>query len=75
MEKIIYRRDNKFHIDKSKLKAHAKRDEIYNALYAEIYLEFSGAVNNPVYKDLTPLARIEKLNEFAYNWLKNRGFI
>jgi len=75
MEKVIYRRSKLFIIDKEKLKPHARREEVYNALYAAIYSEFQGASNNPNYKDLTNLDKLEQVNVFAYNWLKQRGFI
>lgn len=75
METVIYRKSKLFVIDKDKLKPHAKKEEIYNALYAAIYVEFQGASKNPVYKDMTSLDKIEQVNAFAYNWLKQRGYI
>lgn len=75
MEKVIYRKNKLFVLDKSKLKPQGKREEVYNGLYAAIYSEFQGASVNDIYKDLTSLDRLEQVNEFAYNWLKQRGFI
>lgn len=62
-------------INKEIIKPHGRREEVYNALYAAIYTEFQGASNNPNYKDLTNLDRLEQINTFAFNWLKQRGFI
>ena len=75
MEKVILRKNKLFIIDKSKLKPEARKQEIYNALYASIYEEFQGANTNPTYKNLNSLDKFEKLNSYAYNWLKQKGFI
>lgn len=75
MEKVIYRKNKFFIIDKDKIKPHGRRDDVYNALYAAIYVEFQGASDNPNYKDLTNLDKLEQVNTFAYNWLKQRGFV
>ena len=75
MEKIIFRKNKLFIIDKEKLKPHARKDEIYTALYAAIYTEFQGASKHPNYKDLTNLDKLEEVNAFANSWLKQRGFI
>jgi hypothetical protein len=70
---IFYRQNNQFKIDDSKLSQKAKNTQIKNALYAAVYTEFFGASENMKYKDLTLVDRINKLNEFAENWLKERG--
>lgn len=70
---IFYRQNNQFKIDDSKLSQKAKNTQIKNALYAAVYQEFFGASENTKYKDLTLVQRINKLNEFADNWLKERG--
>ncbi len=75
MEKVIYRRNKLFIIDKEKIKPHGRKTEVYNALYAAIYTEFQGASNNPNYKDLTNLDKLDQVNTFAFNWLKERGFV
>jgi hypothetical protein len=75
MEKVILRKNKLFIIDKSKLKPEARKEEIYNALYAAVYEEFQGANTNLIYKDLNSLSRLEEVNKFAYNWLKQKGFI
>jgi hypothetical protein len=75
MEKIIYRKNKLFCIDKSKLKPVAQKDNIYIALYAAIYTEFSGAIYNQDYSNLTSIARLDKVNEFALKWLDERGLL
>ena len=73
MEQLVYRRNKLFVIDKSKLKPEAKSDNVCNALYAAIYSEFVGASTNPKYKGLNLKEMMEKLNEFSWDWLKQRG--
>lgn len=75
MEKIIYRRNRMFCIDKSKLKPAAQKNDIMNALYAAIYKEFSGANYNSDYSNLTTIDRLEKVNQFAHSWLNERGLL
>lgn len=75
METIIFRRNKMFYIDKSKLSKKALKDDILNALYAAIYLEFSGANEKEEYRNLTSLEKLKKLNEFAYKWLNERGLM
>lgn len=75
MKQVIYRKNKMFVIDQDELKPAARRPDIINALYAEIYNEFNGASYNPVYEKLTNLEKFNKLNEFAYNWLKARGYV
>jgi len=75
MKQVIYRKSNKFIIDKTKLKKISGIDNACTALYAELYKEFKGASKNPKYSNLTPKEKMEKLNEFAFNWLKERGYI
>lgn len=75
MEQIIFRKNNKFIINKSKLIQKPGIDNACIALYAELFNEFKGASINPKYKNLTPKEKLEKVNEFAFNWLKERGFV
>lgn len=75
MDNIIYRKNKMFMIDKSKLKPAARKDDVCVALYAAIYQEFSGANYNQDYSNLTPLERMNKLNEFARNWLAERKLL
>lgn len=70
---IIYRQGHLFKIDDSLLSKDANTSEIKNSLYAAIYEEFKGAAINPVYKKLTPSEKMQKLNDFAAQWLKDRG--
>lgn len=73
MENIIYRQNKMFCIDKTKLSERARSNDIINALYAAIYAEFSGASKNDEYKNLTPLEKLNKVNEYANKWLRQRG--
>lgn len=75
MKQVIYRKNKMFVIDQDELKPSARRPDVLNALYAEIYTEFNGASYNPLYEKLTNLEKFNKLNEFAYNWLKSRGYV
>lgn len=72
---IFYRQNRLFKIDTSQLSGDALKPENINALYAAVYAEFVGAVNNPKYKNLTPLQKMTKLNQFAQNWLVNKGLL
>lgn len=75
MKNIIYRQNKMFCIDKSKLSEKARSNDIINALYAAIYTEFIGASKSQYYKDLTPLERLDKVNEYANKWLSERGLV
>ena len=70
---LVSRKNHRFIIDKSLIKAPGRVDEVCTALYAEIYLEFRGASNNPRYCDLNYIDRLQALNSFAEKWLKERG--
>ena len=70
---IFYRENKMFKINTSALSEKAKKTEIINALYAAVYEEFKGAITNFKYKDLTPLEKMNKLNQFAKDWLRKRG--
>lgn len=73
MKKYFYRQTNQFVLDKTQLGSEAQLVDNMNALYAAVYEEFFGATENPKYKNLTPLQKFQKLNEYAYKWLKERG--
>ena len=75
MKTVIYRRNKMFIIDKEQLLPHARKEDIYNALYAAVYTEFQGASENPNYKELTNLEKVNKVNQFANEWLSKRGLI
>lgn len=75
MKQVILRKNKMFIIDQEQLKPTARRPDIINALYAELYAEFSGASYNPNYEKLTNLEKVNKINEFAYNWLNKRGYV
>lgn len=73
MEQLIIHKNKMFIIDKSKLKPIAKKEDIYQSLYAAIYLEFSGAEYNQDYNNFNYIERLNKVNEFAWKWLEERG--
>lgn len=73
MKQFVKRKNRLFIINENQLKPKAKTTENINALYAAIYLEFRGAINNPKYTGLNDKQRLEKVNLFACNWLKDRG--
>ena len=73
--KLFYRQNGMFKIDDKQLKPKLRTPKILNALYAAVYDEFRGAENNPKYSNLNYLERINKLNEFAENWLKEKRLI
>jgi len=50
----------------------ANKTHIINALYAAIYCEFAGANKQDKYKNLSYQQRLQKVNEFALNWLRER---
>jgi len=75
MIQVISRRNRLFVINKEVLKVSTKKDEICNALYAAVYTEFQGASKNPRYKNLTTQEMLIKVNEFAFQWLNQRGLI
>jgi len=75
MENIIYRKNKLFCIDKSKLKPQAQKNDVCTALYAAIYTEFAGANYNQNYMSLSPLEKLNKVNEFAIKWLDDRGLL
>lgn len=75
MKTIIFRRGRMFCIDNSQLSSKANKTPIINALYASIYDEFKGAATNPSYKGLNPKQMLDKVNEFANEWLQSRGLL
>lgn len=73
MKTYFFRRTNQFVLDTTQLSSDAQRTDNMNALYVAVYDEFFGASENPKYSKLTPLQRIQKLNEFAGKWLREKG--
>lgn len=71
---IIYRRNNKFIINKNYIKSGVNQEQICTALYAEIYLEFRGASKHQNYATMSNIEKFEMLNIFAKDWLKKRGY-
>lgn len=74
MRTLIYRQNRMFKIDQSQLSEKARTSVIINGLYADIYSEFLEAQYSPKYAHMDLKTRIEAVNEFALNWLKQRGF-
>jgi len=72
---LVYRNNRLFCIDQQQLPPKARGSDTIMALYAAIYLEFRGADKNHKYKNLTYEQRLNKLNEFAWNWLEERRLI
>lgn len=74
MRTLIYRQDRMFKIDQAQLSPKAKAPSVVNALYADIYTEFLDAQYNPKYMNMSLLERMEAVNDYALNWLTNKGF-
>ena len=72
---IFYRENRYFKIDTTQLSGDALKPQNINALYSAVYKEFIDAVNNTKYKDLTATQKMTKLNQFAQNWLQNKGLL
>lgn len=72
---ILFKRNGLFTIDETKLAPSGRNNEIKAALYGAVYEEFLGASQNPKYKDLSPLDRFNRLNDFATTWLQDRGLL
>ena len=62
-----------FVIDRSFIRDGVNKDEISTALYAEIYTEFRGANTHREYSKLNNLQRFDAINNFAKDWLGQRG--
>lgn len=73
MKQYFNRYNHKFVLDSEQLKPEARSVEITNGLYSAVYEEFSGAVYNRKYKDMSVQQKLNCMNEFADNWLKARG--
>lgn len=74
MRTLIYRQDRMFKIDKDQLPLKAQSPAVMNGLYADIYTEFLEAQYSPKYASMDLRTRMEAVNEFALNWLTQRGF-
>lgn len=72
---LIYRKSKRFVVDDSQIKEEFRTSSVINGLYAALYDEFRGASVNKKYANKTPQEKMELVNQFAYNWLKQRGFI
>lgn len=71
---VIVRRTRLFSIDETVLPEQANTNSIKVALYAAIHEEFKGAAFSERYKTLTIEQRMQSINDFAWQWLEDRGF-
>ena len=76
MKNLVKRQNKRFILDKDFIKkvSGVSIDEVCTALYAEMYLEFRGANTHREYSKLTNIERLDAINTFAKDWLKQRGF-
>jgi hypothetical protein len=74
MRPLVFRQGSMFKIDLNQLPTKAKNNQVINALYADIYLEFLQANSNPKYARLTVAEKLQAVNTYATNWLKDKGF-
>lgn len=76
MSNFIYRDATKlFKINKDLLPLESRRTDVLNGLYAAIFTEFAGAYKNKKYKHLTNKEKLNEINIFAENWLRERHLI
>lgn len=71
---LIYRENRFFKIDEKQLPKKANTPAVINALYADLYLEFMNANYSFKYKNMDLITRIKAVNDYALNWLKQKGF-
>ena len=74
MRNLVYRQGSLFKLDQNQLPEKAKNNQVKNALYADIYVEFLEANKNPKYINLSIIEKLEAVNAFALKWLKDKGF-
>jgi hypothetical protein len=74
MAQVILRKNRLFVVNKETIASDNKED-ICNALYAAIYTEFLGASKNPKYKNVPAIDMLQKINEYANEWLSKRGLL
>lgn len=71
---IVYRKNKLFCINRDALPKSAQREDVIQALYAVISVEFRGAEENDKYRGLSFDSKMKLLNEFVKNWLTIRGY-
>lgn len=71
---LVFRQNRFFKIDTAQLSQKANNPAVINGLYADLYLEFSGADKSGKYGNMTYLERIDAVNAYANKWLEDRGF-
>lgn len=70
---LIYRQGRMFRINGELLSSKANNSQIKNALYMSLHSEFAGAINSEKYRHLTNEQKMQKMNEYAENWLKRNN--
>ena len=73
-DRLINRRGSLFIINEALLPKGHNIDMLKATLYTVIAYEFRGAVTNKKYKHLTPLKKINAINDYALKWLKDNGY-
>lgn len=71
---LVFRQNRLFKIDASQLPEKAKSPAVVNGLYADLYIEFSGAEKSGKYGHMTLVERMDAVNAYAQKWLEDRGF-
>jgi hypothetical protein len=75
MKPLVYRQNRLFKLEVSELPLKARSIPVQNALYAAIYDEFLDAQINPKYLNTDLVQRIQAVNDFARQWLIDKGFV
>ena len=71
---LIYRQNRFFKINTDQLSTKANTPAVMNALYADLYIEFTDAQYNPKYMNMDLVTRMNAVNDYARNWLTDKGF-
>lgn len=71
---LVYRQNRLFKLDTDQLPARAKVSSVMNALYAALYEEFLGAQFSGKYGNMDLVTRMQAVNDFASQWLIDKGF-
>lgn len=73
---LVYRDGTRlFKLDESQLPPESRRVDVINDLYYALFKEFAGAAVSKKYKHLNNQQKMEELNKFAENWLKERQLL
>lgn len=71
---LVFRQNRLFKIDASQLPQKANTSAVINGLYADLYIEFSGAEKSDKYGSMDLVQRMNAVNAYAQQWLLDRGF-